>query len=115
MRVLLQTWLIPGVLVGYISAVRALAQHALTEPDDPLLAQDAEVLGDVLLRRADRVGQLLHGRLPLPEQVEQLDPRRVGEHAEAARDQLDQLVGKRMLRHNSHGGTQARRPHPQGR
>jgi fatty acid desaturase len=38
MRVLLQTWLIPGVLVGYISAVRALAQHALTEPHDPLLA-----------------------------------------------------------------------------
>jgi fatty acid desaturase len=38
MRVLLQTWLIPGVVVGYISAVRALAQHALTEPHDPLLA-----------------------------------------------------------------------------
>jgi fatty acid desaturase len=36
--VLLQTWLIPGVIVGYISAVRALAQHALTESDDPLLA-----------------------------------------------------------------------------
>lgn len=38
LRILLQVWLIPGVLVGYISAVRALAQHALTEPDDPLLA-----------------------------------------------------------------------------
>jgi fatty acid desaturase len=38
MRVLLQVWLIPGVLVGYISAVRALAQHALTESADPLLA-----------------------------------------------------------------------------
>lgn len=38
LRVLLQTWLIPGVVVGYISAVRALAQHALTEPHDPLLA-----------------------------------------------------------------------------
>ena len=37
-RVLLQVWLIPGVVVGYISAVRALAQHALTESDDPLLA-----------------------------------------------------------------------------
>jgi fatty acid desaturase len=37
-RVLLQVWLIPGVLVGYISAVRALAQHALTESEDPLLA-----------------------------------------------------------------------------
>jgi len=37
-RTLLQVWLIPGVIVGYISAVRALAQHALTESDDPLLA-----------------------------------------------------------------------------
>jgi fatty acid desaturase len=35
---LLQVWLIPGVLVGYISAVRALAQHALTHAEDPLLA-----------------------------------------------------------------------------
>jgi fatty acid desaturase len=37
-HVLLQAWLIPGVLVGYISAVRALAQHALTDGGDPLLA-----------------------------------------------------------------------------
>ena len=37
-RVLLQVWLIPGVLVGYISAVRAVAQHALTPGDDPFLA-----------------------------------------------------------------------------
>jgi len=36
--VLLQAWLIPGIVVGYVSAVRALAQHALTLPDDPLLA-----------------------------------------------------------------------------
>ncbi len=36
--VLLQVWLIPGVLVGYISAVRAVAQHALTDGRDPLLA-----------------------------------------------------------------------------
>lgn len=38
LRILLQVWLIPGVVVGYISAVRALAQHALTKADDPLLA-----------------------------------------------------------------------------
>jgi fatty acid desaturase len=37
-KMLLQTWLIPGVVVGYISAVRALAQHALTQGNDPLLA-----------------------------------------------------------------------------
>ncbi len=38
LNVLLQTWLVPGVVVGYISAVRALAQHALTDSHDPLLA-----------------------------------------------------------------------------
>ena len=38
LSVLLQVWLIPGVVVGYISAVRALAQHALTDHADPLLA-----------------------------------------------------------------------------
>ena len=37
-RDVLQVWLIPGVVVGYVSAVRALAQHALTDPHDPLLA-----------------------------------------------------------------------------
>jgi fatty acid desaturase len=37
-RTLLVAWLIPGVIVGYISAVRALAQHALTDSDDALLA-----------------------------------------------------------------------------
>jgi fatty acid desaturase len=35
---LLQVWLLPGIVVGYISAVRAVAQHALTDPHDPLLA-----------------------------------------------------------------------------
>ncbi len=37
LRVLAQTWLLPGVAVGYFSAIRALAQHALTG-DEPLLA-----------------------------------------------------------------------------
>ena len=36
--VLFQVWLGPGIVVGYISAVRALAQHALTDGHDPLLA-----------------------------------------------------------------------------
>lgn len=35
---LLQVWLVPGILVGYFSAVRALAQHALTDRADPTLA-----------------------------------------------------------------------------
>jgi fatty acid desaturase len=38
MRDLLQAWLVPGVVVGYVSAVRALAQHALTHASDPLLS-----------------------------------------------------------------------------
>jgi fatty acid desaturase len=38
LAVLLQTWLVPGIVVGYVSAVRALAQHALTDAHDPLLA-----------------------------------------------------------------------------
>lgn len=37
-RVLLQVWLIPGVLVSFITGVRALSQHVLTDPHDPLLA-----------------------------------------------------------------------------
>jgi fatty acid desaturase len=36
--VLFQVWLGPGIIVGYVSAVRALAQHALTDAHDPLLA-----------------------------------------------------------------------------
>lgn len=36
--VLLQAWLLPGLLVCYFSALRALAQHALTDPADPLTA-----------------------------------------------------------------------------
>jgi len=35
---LFAVWLGPGIVVGYVSAVRAVAQHALTDADDPLLA-----------------------------------------------------------------------------
>lgn len=38
LSILLQVWLIPGIVVGYVSAVRAVAQHALTDSRDPLLA-----------------------------------------------------------------------------
>jgi len=37
-RILLQAWVIPGVLVGYIAGVRGLTQHALTDSNDALLA-----------------------------------------------------------------------------
>ena len=78
-------------VVGVVAALRAA--------DDRLLAQDTEVLGDVLLGRSDHFRQLLHARLAVAEQVEQLDPGRVGENLEAARDQLDQFIGERVLRH----------------
>ena len=60
----------------------------------PAPLQHAEMLGDVLLRRADQLGQLEHGRLALAQPVEQLDPGRLAERAEALGDQLDQLIGK---------------------
>ncbi len=83
-RVLLQTWLVPGVVVGYVSAVRALAQHALTHSPDPLLAsrsvQSNPVVSFLLLNEnyhlehhlfpevpsyhLPRLRALLRGRLP---------------------------------------------------
>ena len=41
-------------------------------------------------------GQLEHRRLAFAQPVEELDPRRLGERAEALGDQLDQLVGERV-------------------
>ena len=40
--------------------------------------------------------QLVHARLALAQAVEQADPQRLADDAEAARDQLDELVRKRM-------------------
>jgi len=62
--------------------------------DDAGLQQDTEVLRDVLLRRPGGLAQLAHARLAFAERVEQLDPHRLADDAEAARDQLDQRVGK---------------------
>jgi hypothetical protein len=58
--------------------------------------EHAEVLGDVLLGCADRIGQVEDGRLARAEAVEQLDPRRLAQRAEALRDKGDQVVGKRV-------------------
>ncbi len=83
-RVLLDVWLIPGVLVGYISAVRALAQHALTMPGDPLTASrsvrsnrfvaflllnenfhlEHHLFPEVPSYNLPRLRELLRGRLP---------------------------------------------------
>jgi len=45
--------------------------------------EHAEVLGDVLLRRPDKLGQLEHGCLALAEAVEQLDPGRLAQRYRA--------------------------------
>lgn len=46
--ILLQVWLLPGLFVCYFSAIRALAQHALAEPADPLLASRSVHSGRVV-------------------------------------------------------------------
>jgi len=54
------------------------------------------VLRDVLLRGAEGVGELADGGLAVAEMVEQPDPHRLADRAEAARDQLDAVVGERV-------------------
>src|SRR6266545_3664356 len=74
-----------------------VGEVALLAPrDDPAPLQHAEMLGDVLLRRLDQLGQLEHARLAVAEAVEQLDPGRLAQRAEALGDQLDQIIGKRV-------------------
>ena len=46
--VLLQAWLLPGVLVCYFSAIRALAQHALTTREDPFAASRSVRSGPIV-------------------------------------------------------------------
>ena len=58
--------------------------------------QHAEVPGDVLLRGAERLGQLADGCLAGSQPVEQLDPKRLADDAETLGDQLDERIGKGM-------------------
>src|SRR6266545_2383584 len=83
----------------------------LTAGDDPRPVEHAEVLGNVLLRRPDQVGQLEHARLPLAQPVEQLDPRRLAQRAKALRDQLDQISGKRVRNGHPRLSLQRQRRH----
>jgi hypothetical protein len=75
------------------------------------------VLGDVLLRLADQVGQLDDRRLAVAQPVEQLDPGRLAQRAEALRDQLDQVIGHREAGAEAHffanrrGARSDRHPH----
>ncbi len=58
--------------------------------------EDAEVFGDILLGGAKRLLELTDGGVALAKAVEQLDPHRFAEDAEALGDQFDQRLGKRV-------------------
>src|ERR1051326_3172857 len=60
----------------------------LAARDDSRALEHAEMLGDVLLRRARQLGQLEHGRLALAVPVEKRDSRRLAEGAKPLGDQL---------------------------
>ena len=69
------------------------ARSLLAAGDEALGPQRGEVLGDVLLGGAERLGQLPdRGLLAAAQQVEDPQPGRVGEGAEAAGDQLGGIV-----------------------
>ena len=78
----------------------------LAPADDAGLVEDAEVLRDVLLGRAEALGELGDGRLAVAQTLEDPDAHRLADDAEAPRDQLDDGGGKRMgkrQRVNSYG------------
>jgi hypothetical protein len=54
------------------------------------------VLRDVLLRRPERVDELVHGRLSDREPVDQLDAQRLAEDAQPPGDQLGHQVCERL-------------------
>src|SRR6266508_251842 len=61
----------------------------LAPAEDAGVGEHGQVFGDVLLRAADRFGELADGGLAVAEPVEQPDPHRLADRAEAAGDQLD--------------------------
>ncbi len=63
----------------------------LAAAEDADVAEHRQVLGDVLLRRLEHVGELADGRLAIAQLVKEPDPHRLAKHAEAAGDQLDEI------------------------
>src|SRR5438105_4297900 len=73
--------------------------NALLAPtDDPGVEEDAQVLGDVLLRGARTADELVHRQLLLAQQLEQTNARRLADRAKPVGDELDDLLGKRMCK-----------------
>ena len=81
---------------GLVGDEAAHAVAVLLAADDAGLGEDAEVLGDVLLRRAERVGELVDGHRPVAQRVEQADAHGLADDAEALGDQLDERVRERV-------------------
>ena len=75
--------------------------------------EHAEVLRDVLLGRAERVGQLLDTELVVAQPVEQPNPHRLADHTEPRSDELDELIGERVRQLREGGVTVAVRVSPQ--
>ena len=62
----------------------------------PASASTARCLETFCCEARERLGELADRGLAFAQAVEQPDPHRLAEHAEAAGDQLDQIVRKRV-------------------
>ena len=82
--------------IGLVGDRAAHAVAVLLAADDAGLGEHADVLGDVLLRGAERLGELVDGQRPVAQRVEQADAHRLADDAEALRDQLDERLRKRV-------------------
>jgi hypothetical protein len=58
--------------------------------DDTLGVEHPEMLRDVLLGGAERVGEVVDGRLAVTKTVEEADPHRLAENPEALGDPVDE-------------------------
>ncbi|GAC1434362.1 MAG: hypothetical protein NVSMB51_01340 [Solirubrobacteraceae bacterium] len=56
--------------------------------------QDTKVLGNVLLRGVQPLGELADRRRPVTHPVEQLDPHRLANNTKAVRNELDKWAGE---------------------
>ena len=72
------------------------AVAVLLPGDDAGLGEHADVLGDVLLRGAERLGELVDGQGPVAQRVEQADAHGLADDPEALGDELDERLRKRV-------------------
>ena len=80
-----------GVAVMFTDTEASGAQNF-----DARIRKDAKVLGDVLLTRVQHGGEVSDSRFARAELVENLDAHWLANRTEAARNQVDDLFGKRV-------------------